>query len=483
MTAVEVERSAPPCVARFATQRTDRPTAGDEAARIAETIGTPLLPWQRQVLDVALEYEIDGSFPLERRFAYREIAFGTPRQSGKSVLLLVKFMHRLVMCGNRQSALYSMQTGTDAARKLLDDWAPEIMESPLQAAFGETKQALRRSVGSERIKSRNGSTLEVLRNTKDSGHGRTIDEAALDEVMADIDDRREQAVIPAMLTRPNAQLMITSTAGTDESLYWRRKVDLGREMVANGVTEDVAYFEWSADDGADPYDEDVWWSCMPALGHTQSISAVRHAAKTMTEHEFRRAMLNQWTRMDDKVIDYGAWVECRSTHGSISESLVLSIDVNKDRTAATIVAASRGSDGLIDVELIEQHEGINWIVPRLRDLQDRHTPWKIMVDGAGPAGALIPEMEREGLMPAIVKGADIPKACGFLYDQIMERNLRVRPNEMLDDAVAGAAKRVRGDQFVWQRSTVVHDIHPLYAMTLAVWGIGGEAMGDAVWLF
>jgi hypothetical protein len=372
-----------------------------------------------------------------------------------------------------------MQTGSEAARKLLDDWMPMIDDSPFCYALAK----VRRVTGGEGLHFKNRSTLEIMRTAKSSGHGRTLDEAIIDEAMHDHDDRREQAVMPAMLTRRNAMVLNTSTAGTDESLYWRRKVDFGRMAVDDGVTDGLCYFEWSAPDDVDPYDEDMWWTVMPALGRTQPIESVRHLARTMREEEFRRAMLNQWTRTDMKVIDWGAWVECRNPHGSIGDDMVLAIDVNKERTGAATVAASRGSDGLVDIELIDHHEGLSWLVPRVAELRDRHHPMKILVDGTGPVGALIPELERAGLTLTVLGGGEMPRAAGAFYDHVLARGLRVRPNEHLDNAVAGAAKRIRGDAFVWQRSTISADISPLVCATLALWGIAGESNHGGLWLF
>ena len=222
---------------------------------------------------------------------------------------------------------------------------------------------------------------------------------------------------------------------------------------------------------------------MPALGRTQLVDFIRHSASTMREEEFRRAYLNQWTRTDQKIIDYGAWVECRNPHRVIGERMVLAVDVNADRTAASTCAASRGSDGLVDIELIDHHEGLSWVVPRVVELRDRHMPDKVLVDGSGPIGAFIPELERAGVDLSIVSGAEMPRAAGSFYDSVMARSLRVRPNDHLDNAVAGAAKRIRGDSFVWQRRTPTADISPLVCATLALWGITGDSNNGAMWLF
>jgi hypothetical protein len=437
------------------------------------------MPWQQQLFDVALEYEPDNDYPGGRNFVYREVDFGTPRQSGKSLWCLVKLVHRGLKMGPSQASVYTMQTGADASRRLLDDWVPQLQDTPLTAAVGK----VRRTVGSEMLQFKTRSTLEILRSGKSAGHGRTLDEACIDEAMHDVDERREQAVVPAMFTRPNPQLVVTSTAGTDESIYWRRKVDEGRRVAESGVTEDICYFEWSIPEDADIYSEEVWREFHPALGHTQSVAAMKHAARSMSEMEFRRALGNQWTRQADKVIDWMAWVECRSMDGRIGDQMVLSADVNRERTSASISAASWSENGIVDVELIEKRDGISWLTPRLVELRDRHFPSKIVVDGAGPIGPMIPEFVRAGLDLHPVTSGELAKACGSMYDRIMERSIRVRPNDDLDDAVSGAAKFQRGDSFIWRRSTPQCDISPLVCATLALWGVAGDANHGSIWLY
>ena len=106
-------------IARYATKRTpDRVTLGSEVAAIAKTLGTPLLPWQRQVADVALEMVEDESGLL--RPAFREVIFTVPRQSGKTTLLLALELQRALRFATPQRIAYTAQTGWDARRKLID---------------------------------------------------------------------------------------------------------------------------------------------------------------------------------------------------------------------------------------------------------------------------------------------------------------------------------------------------------------------------
>ncbi len=78
--------------------------------------------------------------------------------------------------------------------------------------------------------------------------------------------RAEQSIKPAMATRANAQLWCLSTAGHERSLFWRSKVDQGRLAAEMGLTEGLAYFEWSAADDCDVTDPQEWWGFHPALG-------------------------------------------------------------------------------------------------------------------------------------------------------------------------------------------------------------------------
>jgi hypothetical protein len=50
--------------------------------------------------------------------------------------------------------------------------------------------------------------IGVLTSNEGAGLGRTIDFGVIDEALLDVDDRRDSAILPAMSTRPNSQLLI-----------------------------------------------------------------------------------------------------------------------------------------------------------------------------------------------------------------------------------------------------------------------------------
>src|SRR5690606_36992890 len=136
------------CPPRFATRRTERPTLGPQVAKVAEMLGTPFMPWQRQVADTALEVD-----PATGKLVYREVVLTIPRQGGKSTLLLALAVHRCLGVAGQdgpQRVVYGAQNGVHARGKWLDEFVPQLERSPI----GQRKPPLfrvRRTNGHEQV--------------------------------------------------------------------------------------------------------------------------------------------------------------------------------------------------------------------------------------------------------------------------------------------------------------------------------------------
>lgn len=412
------------------------------------------MPWQRLVADIATEIEPRTGLP-----AYREVVVTVPRQSGKTTLVLALELHRALLWPYSQRIAYTAQTGWDARRKLIDDQAPMLLASPLHAAVHKVI----RGAGNEAIMFKNGSRIDVLASTESAGHGRTIDLAVLDEAFSDTDDRREQALLPAMATRSDAQLLVVSTMGTEGSTYLNRKIETGRAAIVDGIGSGIAYFEWSADPDADIDDPDTWRSCMPALGHTINEEVVRHARQTMSEGDFRRSMLNQKTVSDERVIPLVVWEAAVSDDVKPEGKLRFAIDVNADRSAASIAVADESGN----CELIDHRPGVAWLVDRVVELSKR---WgaPVALDSYSPAGSLAEELQSKGVQVIGYSTREMAHACGLFYDRIADGQLSILRNDHLDVAAAGARRRAVGDAWLWARKNNDCDISPLVALTLAV---------------
>lgn len=448
------------CRPRWSTVRSVRPSLGPRVAEIAEALGQPLMPWQRHVADIALEVD-DAGAPV-----YRNVVLTVPRQSGKTTLLLSVLIHRCLAWGQPQNVTYAAQSGVAARAKFMDEHVP-LLESSVFADLVD----VRRTSGHESVLWRSGSRHTITAATEKAGHGQTLDLAVIDEAFAYPDARLEQAFVPAMQTRKDAQLWIVSTAGNASSTYLRGKVDAGRGIVESGESSSTAFFEWSAPDDADADDPVVWRSCMPALGFTVDESIVRAARESMTDDEFRRAFLNQWR--DGQAPEGGFpavdWLGCVDVGSTPVDPVVFSVDVSPNAGSAAVAVAGWRSDGLGHVEVVDHRPGVGWLPERLVELVGRWRVGSVLVDASGPAAAVVPSLERAGVRVELVAGSDAVRACSVVYAGVVESRVRHRDQASLNAAVAGAVRRSAGDSWRWNRKDSSCDISPLCAVTLAWW--------------
>ncbi len=435
-------------------RRRERDTRGGEAAAVMADMGMTLMPHQCHILDVALEVWPDGS-PC-----YREVIVLTPRQSGKTTTTMAAWLHRMLVWERQpQRVAYSAQSGKAGRDKLLSDQAPLLLASPLKDRLTKVYS----SMGSESIVVDTGGRIVVVASREAAGHGQTLDLALIDEAWNDATDEREAALKPAMLTRADAQLWVVSTAGHEGSAYLKRKVDLGRAAVVDNQDRSVCYFEWSADPEAPIDNPATWYSCMPALGHTVTEAAVAHALATSGEDDFRRSYLNIWTAAEERIIPDAIWrpVCFEGLEVDRSARVAFGVDAMPDRSSAAIVAV----DKQLRCELVEHREGVAWVPERIAELTRRYQS-HVGVDSRGPLANMVPDMMLDHVGLRGFTSQDISAAAASLYDGIADRKLKVSWHPALDAAIAGARKRVYGDQWYWSRATASTDLAPLLALTL-----------------
>lgn len=451
------------CPPRFCTPRNfDRPTLGPRIGEVAAALGTSFMPWQQYVADVIGEIDPDTGL-----LVYREYDVVVPRQSGKTTLVLAKYVHRAFGFGGPQKSTYTAQTRNDARKKLEDDQIPVIRSSPLRKQV----RKYRMTNGNEAIIWRNGSMHSINSTTEKAGHGQTLDEGMIDEAFAHVDARVEQSMRPAMLTRKQAQIGVLSTAGTAASLFLRAKVDRGRLRTADDPQRSVAYFEWSAPDDA-PWDEPAtWWRCMPALGITVTEATIRAELEGMDEAEFRRAYLNQWVDRGAKDCVIPNWDDLVGASPWDEQSpTILGVDMSTDRAKCSIAGAARTGDR-VKAELSEYRDGGAWAVDRIVEMCDKRRIDAVVIDAKGPASTLLPDLEAAGL-PLVVTGWEqMAAACATVYDLAAENRLEHSGQPILTAAVRATRKRPLNDKYAWTRKGSASDISPFVAVTLAVYGL------------
>lgn len=507
---------------RFGTQRNpERETLGGEVAAVAERLGKPLMPWQRHVVDVALEIDPDTG-----ELWYEEVVITVPRQSGKTTLIMAILVWRCVMLARsigHQTCTYIAQSGKMARRKLEREFAVilraarrfvEVPQSSRQRPTRANEWKLSMNNNGEHILFGTGSYLGIDPPTEDAAHGDVLDMPVIDEAFSREDDLVEQAVDAATVTRWSPQTFIVSTVGNYKSIFLGRKVLAGRKAISDPSSK-TCYMEWSVPEDEQRWDDPiVWRKHLPALGHTiterRLLARLDKAKRNPDEVDedgyepgvagFKRGYLNIWPSFPnfgatgvESELDPDAWEALAVEDSDISGDVVLGVGVAKDGLSAAIVLAGRCADGVPQVEVLEKQSGTWWIEKRLRDFAEKWNPRVVAWDNGGPARVVSPDIKRsavQGEPPAELlplTGREWSAACEA-FKRAVEGDPDVEPDdsrlprlrhlgdELMADAVGGCLRRDIGQGWAWDLASSPADITPLVAATAALRAV--ELMPD-----
>lgn len=443
-TLAEIKRAG--CPPRFATRRTpSRATLGPRVAEIAEKLGKPFMPWQRDLMNIALE--LDEHTGL---LAYSEVDLVVMRQNGKSESILPLMVHRsmgftaeLVAWVRReygvwtpnpgpQRTLYLAQTADDARKK----WR-QIHKTRLELSkYTESAFTATLAPNKEAFNFINGSIWSPGSTTaKTGGTGESLDLGVIDEAWSHKTNRVETALRPTMLTRPWSQLWVVSMVpGLSRVLpnewgYLRAKIVAGRARVAAGVNEGVCYVEYGAEEGMDPGDPATWWATMPALGHTISEQRIREDYNSWKEAgrivDFCAEYLSiapvagsaRW-----QVIDEPVWMNRIDQVSRPIDPIAIGVASTNERSKTSIGLAARREDGNIHVELLDRIAGVDGAVDVIMELLEDHDICAITVDPAGPEASILDHlrarMANEGYVKPLFTPTlrDMCAASARVYD-------------------------------------------------------------------
>jgi hypothetical protein len=391
-----------------------------------------------------------------------------PRQQGKSFLLQALMVAAALRGDQPTTTIYTAQDRGEARRRLLG----ELHERTLDRSPLRRKYTVRATNGDESLRFRHGSIITIVAPTATAGHGQTLDLGVIDEAFAQTTMALPQAFGPAMVTRRDAQLWIVSVVGDGTDTMLQHYQELGAASLTDPASR-TAFFEWSAPDG-DPYDEETWWSCQPALGRTIDPDDVRADPTFGDPDEFARAYLcRRPEALPDAAIDLVGWGAGILPELDLVDPVVFAVDVSIDRAWSSIAAASTLAGGGIGVEVVDHRPGTGWVVERVAALAAAHGAQRVVVDVRGPAGALLDQLVAARLPLVEASTADVARACAQLVDDVAGRRLWHLEQPPLDDAVLAAGRLYVGDAFRWRRRTphAPVDLSPLYAATLARWGV------------
>lgn len=469
------QRPWPDAVPRFVTARNpDRLTLGAEVADTFRRLTRrEPMPWQVQKWDT--QYELDDG----GRLFYREARGTVPRQTGKTTETLARHVHRVTRSealgwGERPVAAFTMQHASNARSKMVEEWMPTVERSEIAELLLPGKKGMSLAHGKEQMRWLGGGRMVTFPPNGKGAHGDVYDLVDIDEAFAFPDNRAEQGARHTMITRWSPQIGIQSTAGTNESIYLKDKVDDGRERVEAGDCGHVYYLEYSAGPDDDIHNPEHWPRWMPALGYTITLETAMLEHDTLDEDEWARAWCNQWTGSTVQLIPAKEWKAAYSPRTKINGHVWMAVDVSPGvnghgRSGAISVARWHGKE--IRVHVIAHGPGVSWIADKIGDLTRQQSVESLYLDSVGPVGQIVPDIiEKANTAVEVIDTQTMVSACGRFHQGVLDATIRHHDQDVLNAAVEGAASRTLNDGWAFKRRTSSADIAPLVSCTLAAWG-------------
>lgn len=460
---------------------------GRQAVQLAAEAGLYLDAWQRTVLEETLGVRGDGSWSAF------EVGLVVSRQNGKGSILEALELAGLFLLGEKLiiHSAHQFDTSLEAFQRILQ----LVENSPVLDS--EVKR-VSRSHGEEGIELKSGQRLRFRTRTKGGGRGFTCDRLILDEAMY-LTSTAVSALLPTLSARPNPQVIYAGSAGDKESTHLGRI----RERALRGDDPRLCYLEWSIDPCTDycppelrnykcpehdPIDQEISYAkANPALNIRVSTEHVEGEFRSMDEETFLRERLGvgDWPVEGEswRVISEYAWEQRLSEVNAPQMPFAFALEVNPERTWSCIAVAGRDGDEGVPVEITQDSSGqpdyrpgTRWAVKRLIDLHRKWKPIAVVVDKAGQAGHLIPELEAAKIEIVSPTSREYAQACGAFYSGIVPGKGNTpwiwhQGQEPLTAAVRGAAKRDMAGLWAWDRRNASVDISPLIAATHAQWGL------------
>lgn len=431
---------------RYLTAPRARSSAGPEVVELAASAGLFLDPWQADALEVGLRERPDG------RWAALEVGLICPRQNGKGSILEALELAGLFLFGERLivHSAHEFRTAKDAFNRV---WG--LIEDT-----DELRALVKRKLENNNelsIELQTGQKLRFMSRTGGAGRGFTADRVILDEAF-NLPDRMLAALIPTLSALRNPQMWLTSSAPlmTEASAPLRRFCRRGRKG-----DDRLAYIEYCAERGVDIDDPEALEAANPGRINAEIVAVERGE---MSDEDFARERLGIWSddEAEERIIPEAAWNAVKDPKAP-ADPLTFAVDVNDDRTWASIVAVGANRA----VEVIAHRGGLGWLLEDCKRLNEKwHPRWGY--DPSGPVGSFRADFAKAGMNLVEVSGEAFVKACGSFYDGVADRTFTVRPHPGLDSAVAGARRRMVGDAWRWTRRDAAVDITPLVAATIGL---------------
>jgi phage terminase large subunit-like protein len=409
----------------------------------ADSIGLPLLPWQKWVAMEAHKVKPDG------RWASPLVTIVVARQNGKTTLMKVRALAGLFLWqdGLQIGTAHRLTTSLETFRDIVN-----LIEE--NEVLAKQVKRIRWAHGSEEIelKSEFGGGRYMVKAGGSAARGISKPETVFVDETRELKDESTWASLRyTMMAAKNPQLWTLSNAGDSHSLVLNALRERG---MSASPTDDIAYYEWSSNyEKID--DSKAFWAgaakANPALGHTIHIDNIR-AVLNDPPDVVKTEVLCRWVATISAAIPAEEWNQCGEEGLELDpeKTTWLGIDVSPNRRDAALVAAQQIDDERFFVKLLHTwHNPINLddkaiandIAPYVKQYQVETVAYSKRT-----ASAIAARLVPAGIPISDIDGALYGQACDELLGAITSKRLRHDPKQTeLSKQILSAARLPFGD--------------------------------------
>jgi hypothetical protein len=468
--------------------------AGLAACRFyTKMTGRVVLPWQElAVCEMLAERWIaDDTDPSgdggRWKWAADDAGLVVARQNGKGdVLLIVELYFLFVLKVRRIFHTAQLQrTASDAHKRMTE----VIKDSPkLLALLDRGLRGIRYGKGDERIITHDRREIIFFTRSDNAGRGLFGDLLVLDEAY-DLTEGELAALSPLIKTSQAPLVIYTSTPVDGETMPNGYVLSGVRRRALSGEAR-LTWLEWSVPPktnvGRDrrPKDPAMWALANPSMGQRIADGRILLDSETIEGDERRMGLRkflvedlcapDWWPDPEDEAedvpFDPGAFEEVSKPGMQMLDPIALGLDRSPDGKTA-LVAAGWHEDGTWGTETLLHRTGSDWVVPAVLAVLEIWSAAVLVVDAAGPAGALVAKLHAAKLEPIVTGIAEMGRACQSMVDDFEEgRYIPLEGDAPISTAVEIARWRPLGDARAFARKGF-GDISPLVAAGLAGFGL------------
>lgn len=269
-----------------------------------------LRPWQREIIEAIYRTDENG------RRIVRTALVTMPRKNGKTQLAAaLALCHLIGPEAEQRGQVYSAAADRDQAAIIFRELEAIILAVP---EFAERCNI--RSFNKQIEDEETGSVYSALSSDARKAHGLSPSFMIYDELAQAPNRHLYDNLTTGTGARAEPLMVVISTQSSDPNHIMSELVDYGQKLLDGSLPPDPSFHAtiYAAREDADPWSEDTWHTCNPALGDFRSLEEMRQFAEQAKripakEAAFRNLYLNQRVDAEQRFIGSADWDACAGT--------------------------------------------------------------------------------------------------------------------------------------------------------------------------